>query len=51
MGRGEPVAKSVRMVYLRQKALWVASENIDSRAEKPRYDIPSGVCVENLYEA
>ena len=55
-GREEPRAKSVRMcVYawqiLRQKAVWVTSEIGDGRAEKPRYDVPQGVGVENRYEA
>ena len=36
---------------LRQKALRVASENSDGRAEKPRYDVPQGVGVNNRYEA
>ena len=36
---------------LLQKALWVASGNGDARAEKPRYDVPQGVGVNNRYEA
>ena len=36
---------------LQQKALWVASRNGDGRAEKPRYDVPQGVGVNNRYEA
>ena len=43
MGREEPGAKSVRMMNLRQKALWVASGNGDGRDEKPRCDVPQGV--------
>ena len=35
----------------RQKALWVASESGDGRAEKPRYDLPQGVGVKNRYKA
>ena len=35
----------------RQKALWVASGNGDGRAEKPRYDVPQGVGVQNRHEA
>ena len=31
--------------------VWVASENGDGRAEKPRYDVPQGVGVKNRYEA
>ena len=36
---------------VRQKAVWVTSENGDGRAEKPRYDVPQGVGVKNRYEA
>ena len=35
----------------RQTALWVASGNGDGRAQKPRYDVPQGVGVNNRYEA
>ena len=36
---------------MRQKALWVASGNGDGRAERPRYDVPQGVGVQNRHEA
>ena len=36
---------------LRQKALWVASGNVDGGAEKPQNDVPQGVGVKNQYEA
>ena len=52
MGREEPGAKSVRMVYLRLKRYGSRQEtNGDGRAEKPRYDVPQGVGVKNRYEA
>ena len=51
MGREEPGAKSVRMVYFPTESVWVASGNGDGRAEKPRYDVPQGVGVKNRYEA
>ena len=51
MGCEEPGVKSVRMVYLRQKALWVASGSGDGRAEEPWYDVPQGVGVKNRCEA
>ena len=35
----------------RQKAVWVTSESGGRRAEKPRYDVPQGIGVQNLYEA
>ena len=35
----------------RQKAAWITSENVDGRAEKPRYGAPQGVGVEIRYEA
>ena len=43
-------SRSARRI-LRHKALWVASGNGDGRAEKPRYDVPQGVGVNNRYEA
>ena len=52
MGREEPAAKSVRMVYFAtESVMWVASGNGDSRAEKPRYGVPQGHDVKNRYEA
>ena len=34
-----------------EKAVWFTSVNGDGRAEKPRYDVPQGVGVNNRFEA
>ena len=51
MGREEPGAKSIRMVYFATESVRVASGNGGGRAEKPRYDVPQGLGAKNRYEA
>ena len=34
-----------------KEAAWVSSENVDGRAEKPRYDVPQGVGAKKPHEA
>ena len=50
MGHKESGAKSVRMVYFAtEKCCGSRQETVT--AEKPRYDVPQGVGVNNRYEA
>ena len=50
-GREEPRAKPVGIVYFPTESGMGHVGNGDGRAEKPRYDVPQGVSVKNLYEA